>query len=225
MNMMISLIVWLVLISVIFTFYGKVAERFSGFTTRSAYLVLTLGVVGAGVYLLCLWLLTLLLPTRYFFSAYIILCSAASIIIRYITMLLYSNRRKGLNRFQLVTVSVIVGLGFLLVENYIIIIITNKYLLSQELMLVPSFLFTSVVMGYYHYDSLQALGRRSGYFLIRGAAIAIVYNTIFNYLMILGPGYVGTTVYISIMAAAIASALFFCVLLSVRAYRSVVSER
>lgn len=202
----ISLFIWLLIISIIFTTYGKIAERFGNFRPGSYYVLLLLGAFGGGAFLFILLILFELLPFEFVLNSYILIGSAVGILVRYIIAFIYINRKRISNRFQIIAVSILISTGFLIVENYINLVFLKNYLFSRELLVVPAYTITSAVMGYY-------LGK-SGLDFIKGGIAAIFINCLYNYTVALMPIYGNNMVYLIILAAIVIIATAYTIIIS-----------
>jgi hypothetical protein len=206
----ISLFIWLLVISIIFTTYGKIAERLGNFRPGSYYVLLLLGAFGGGAFLFILLIIFELLPYEFVLNSYILIGSTVGILVRFIIAFIYINRKKISNRFQIVAVSVIISTGFLIVENYINLVFLKNYIFSRELLILPAYTVTSVVMGYY-------LGK-SGTDFIKGGIAAILINCVYNYTVALLPIYSSNAVYLLILVAMVILASVYTIIISHRAF-------
>lgn len=206
-----GIFLWLVAISIIFTVYGKIAERFGNFRPGNFYLLLLIGAAGGLAFLFSLIIIFSIIPYDFVLNSYILIGSALAIVIRYIAALLYIRKRKTLNCFQSVTSSVIIGLGFFIVENYISIIFMKNFVFGNIMMFIPVNTFTSSVIGYY--------AGRGNPDSVKGGIMAVIINCIFSYFIALQPLYKGSVIYIILLSFILLSSIIYTIVIGRKAVK------
>ncbi len=204
--------IWLVAVSVIFAVYGKIAERLGNSRHGSYYLLLLAGAGGGVAYLIALIVIFSMLPYEFVLNIYILAGSALAAIIRLAVALFYVSKKKWLNRFQHISVSVIIGLGFFIVEIYVNIIFMKSFALSSAMLYIPVNTLVSSIIG--------ASTGKNGYQLARGGLAAVLVNCICYYLIALLPLYKNSWFYLPILTICI----LFCIIYTINIARKAFAE-
>lgn len=206
-----GLFLWLIIVSVIFTVYAKIAERFGGFRAGTYYLLLLTGAACGVVYLFSLIIVFYFVPYEFILNSFLLVGSALAAIIRFAGFALFAGRKKGLNRFQFIAASAIIGLGFFIVEIYISILFMKSFVFSNVLLIIPINTLVSSIIG--------LSGGKSSYESVRSGLVAVLINCIAYYVIALFGLYKNSWFYLIILSAIVLLCIAYTVTIARKAFR------